>query len=648
MMGRGFFHYPVAFGLCFTVFMVFQVSVGIYIGGILTTLERQYRIKSSLAGVVVSTSDFASLISIIAVTYVGKSWHRPRIIGVLATMTGIGGILSAVPHFIYPAYREGEGGLLQSANGSNATSSSIFVCDAGRELEECSAQDIDESGSRVEEMWALFLGQAIMGLAYGPLFPIALTYLDDQVKGTTTPYYISVFLTAGSSSTLVGFGQAFLFLTTNVNWPAQPDYTKEWIGAWWLGFLVDGVIILIIAIPFFFFPKEMDFKVREEDIPPERLAKEGKDGQASSDLGVKDFVASSKRIGTNAVFMMLLVSTIFELAVSASFGFFLAKFFEIRYNTAPSFSALLVGIIVMPGALLGNLTSGVLVKKLKLTSRGCGAMILSLTALVMCCIPVVYFLGCPEANYAGYTDGVLSISSPCNMDCTCTIDRFEPVCGADEKVYVTPCYAGCTGQRSDPTDDPAVNATVYTGCTCSTGYNATGPSSTDALAGKCVGTCDMLYYTGILLFCIVLFGSMTQNPLTIMQMRSVGKDKTFGLGISAFFSRALGFLPAPLYFGAAIEGACILERIECGVSGDCLIYNSQVFSLTFLGIFFGLKICNLFFYSIATTAAIRRDKRANRESQNDEKTKKVGVEGLDNKGFIGGSDLSNVSYDTKL
>ena len=62
----------------------------------------------------------------------------------------------------------------------------MFVCDPGRDEETCAAG----AGSRLNEMWALLLGQSIMGLAYGPLFPIALTYLDDQVKGTTTPYYL--------------------------------------------------------------------------------------------------------------------------------------------------------------------------------------------------------------------------------------------------------------------------------------------------------------------------------------------------------------------------------------------------------------------------------------------------------------------------
>ena len=69
-------------------------------------------------------------------------------------------------------------------------SDSVFICDKDRVLENCTAADIDNSGSRLDELWAMLLGQALMGVAYGPLFPLALTYLDDQVKGTTTPVYI--------------------------------------------------------------------------------------------------------------------------------------------------------------------------------------------------------------------------------------------------------------------------------------------------------------------------------------------------------------------------------------------------------------------------------------------------------------------------
>ena len=57
--------------------------------------------------------------------------------------------------------------------------------------------------------------------------------------------------------------------------------------------------------------------------------------------------------------------------------------------------------------------------------------------------------------------------------------------------------------------------------------------------------------------------------------------------LSTFLS---GFLPAPLYMGAAIQSTCMLERIECGISGDCLIYNAEKFRFTYLVILFGLNV----------------------------------------------------------
>ena len=107
-MAGGFFHSPIAFGFCFTLFLVFQVTVGVYIAGTLTTLEKQYRLKSSVSGVILSISDFASLVSIVVVTYLGQHSHRPRIIAILGLITGVGGILSGLPHFMYPAYKDGE------------------------------------------------------------------------------------------------------------------------------------------------------------------------------------------------------------------------------------------------------------------------------------------------------------------------------------------------------------------------------------------------------------------------------------------------------------------------------------------------------------------------------------------------------------
>ena len=36
---------------------------------------------------------------------------------------------------------------------------------------------------------------------------------------------------------------------------------RRWIGMWWGGFLICGASLIVISIPFFFFPKELKVKI---------------------------------------------------------------------------------------------------------------------------------------------------------------------------------------------------------------------------------------------------------------------------------------------------------------------------------------------------------------------------------------------------
>ena len=37
-----------------------------------------------------------------------------------------------------------------------------------------------------------------------------------------------------------------------------PDSSdRHWIGMWWGGFLICGALLILISVPFFFFPKEL-------------------------------------------------------------------------------------------------------------------------------------------------------------------------------------------------------------------------------------------------------------------------------------------------------------------------------------------------------------------------------------------------------
>lgn len=38
----------------------------------------------------------------------------------------------------------------------------------------------------------------------------------------------------------------------------------QWVGAWWVGFIIFGVLTIVIAPPFFAFPKQMELPKQEE------------------------------------------------------------------------------------------------------------------------------------------------------------------------------------------------------------------------------------------------------------------------------------------------------------------------------------------------------------------------------------------------
>ena len=61
---------------------------------------------------------------------------------------------------------------------------------------------------------------------------------------------LGFFLSSKTTSLYVDFDRA-----AAENIPNIPAYDPRWIGAWWLGFIVCGILLIIFAIPFFLYPK---------------------------------------------------------------------------------------------------------------------------------------------------------------------------------------------------------------------------------------------------------------------------------------------------------------------------------------------------------------------------------------------------------
>lgn len=107
----------------------------------------------------------------------------------------------------------------------------------------------------------LWCATFITGLG-GPLFyTLGITYMDNNVKRSLTPLLLSVMSTLRQLATPVGYALAAYCLKFWVSPELHPTITNDdprWIGNWWVGWIIFGVIIAI-TIPMFGVYNQDDF-----------------------------------------------------------------------------------------------------------------------------------------------------------------------------------------------------------------------------------------------------------------------------------------------------------------------------------------------------------------------------------------------------
>ena len=198
---------------------------------------------------------------------------------------------------------------------------------------------------------AFFLiGNILIGVGAAPLFTIGTSYLDDIVH----PKYVSIHLGAFYALAIVGpalgFGLGGLFLSVYVD-PSVDTHLDPsdpgWVGAWWLCYIFSGVVSLVIAVPFFFYPRLLPNSeeirlLKEREIGKKMGPKVKEDGKLCS--AITNFPLTIKEIITTPSWWCITAAiTIATITVSgfASFG---AKYVENQFGLPSSTASLLVGV----------------------------------------------------------------------------------------------------------------------------------------------------------------------------------------------------------------------------------------------------------------------------------------------------------------
>ena len=313
--------------LCFISIIGFEPVV-------ISSLERRYRFSSLSASFIISVFDVAVVICGIFISYFGEKGHKPRWIGIAFLIQGIGAFIFALPQFIFGKYEVGS--TVQVAfEACNDTNQMVSDCDIGNTV-----------------AYALFIiGNIVIGIGAAPLFTIGITYIDDIVFPKWISLHIGAFQISTFIGPAIGFGLGSALLTIYVDPSETTTLTEEdpsWVGAWWLCFVVIGIVSILGSIPFLLYPRLLDdshlvLKERQKQMTRSYRGKFGDEKSFLQQIKAFPYHLLDIFKSRSWVFMTIGVTVLF-LGLDGLISF-APKYLETVYQLSSSTAGLLIGAL---------------------------------------------------------------------------------------------------------------------------------------------------------------------------------------------------------------------------------------------------------------------------------------------------------------
>ncbi|XP_077145857.1 solute carrier organic anion transporter family member 4C1 [Ranitomeya variabilis] len=594
---------PKGYLVMYSLLAVMQgTAVNGLVNVVISTLEKRYDLNSSLTGLVSASYDIAFCLLSLFVSFYGQRGHKPRWLAFSALMIGIGAIVFTIPHFTAGRYQFGNRYNDFCEKSGNNTSQ-----------EDCNGK----TGSTLSNyLYVFVLGQLLMGVGGTPLYTLGTAFFDDSLPTHKSSLYIGIAYGMSVVGPAIGYLIGGQLLNIYIDFekvdsvPMSPN-DPRWLGAWWIAFLIVGLVTWMLIVPFSCFPKHLPGTAA---VQCQRISQAHNNGSESivesKNLGknFKDFPLALLLLIKNPVLMTLTFASCSDALITTGFAAFLPKFIENQFSLTSSFSAILGGGVLIPAAAIGQIIGGLIVSKFKFDCKMIIRFCIILSIISVALTTVFIFAKCGNDPFAGVSVGYNGtvnngeLGAPCNSNCSCARSFYDPVCGADGVQYFSACYAGCASQASS--DDANK---IYTNCECigspvrEIAQRTLSLNVTDALPGKCETSCTSLILFMVFFFFVVVTTFMIATPITIAILRCVpDKQRSFALGVQWSFIRLLGSIPGPIVFGVVIDSSCILWNLnECGTQGACWTYNNSSISYKLIGISAASKALTIIFLIVA-------------------------------------------------
>uniref|UniRef100_A0A672ZAL5 Solute carrier organic anion transporter family member n=1 Tax=Sphaeramia orbicularis TaxID=375764 RepID=A0A672ZAL5_9TELE len=565
---------------------------GSYMKSTITQLERRFDIPSYLIGVIDGSFEIGNLLVIAFVSYFGAKLHRPKIIAVGCVLMSIGTFIIALPHFIIDHQKSSKTAVMQSSTYScvyNVTKTDR------KENMECLKGESNLS------MWIyVLLGNVLRGIGETPVQPLGISYIDDFASEENAALYVGCVQTISVVGPVFGYllGSLCAKIYVDIGFVKMETISitpadARWVGAWWLGYLIAGVITLLSAIPFWFLPRSLPISGPQS---PEKCTPEQTNVCYVSST---DFIPTLRTLLGHPVYLIYLCVTIIQLNSLIGMVTYKPKYIEQHFRQSASKANFLMGVINIPAVALGMFSGGLLMKRLKLNIMGAARFAFG-TSLIGYILSLFFFaMSCENAKVAGVTlnynslEGISydkhSVFTTCNSGCYCSATEWDPVCGENGITYVSPCLAGCTSSVGSGKN------TVFSNCSC-IGVDGNFTASTGQCPNK--DDCDRMFPYFLALSVITSFIiSLGGTPGYMLFTTDIcqlyfdicclygPENACVGSSASLCFESTAG-IPAPIYFGAIIDTTCLKwGQKRCGGMGACRIYNTTAYRYSHMHLF---------------------------------------------------------------
>ncbi|KAJ8886119.1 hypothetical protein PR048_012328, partial [Dryococelus australis] len=252
----------------------------------------------------------------------------------------------------------------------------LCVSNKTREPASCSS-----SGARgdtsVTPLVLIFFSQLVLGIGTTLFHSLGQTYLDDHTKKTNAPFIMAMVMSLRMLGPAAGFAFSSFCLSLYIDPRLTPVITSQdprWIGAWWLGWLVLGSMMLVLAFLMAWFPKQLPSKstkaaaVAQQEMPDKNggllspevepltrdVSPEKDYDLASRRLSLLDegFLESLKRLLQNKLLLYNIFAGVFYIMGESGAMTFSMKYVETQYHTSAA------GASMISGTTLSHLCKG--------------------------------------------------------------------------------------------------------------------------------------------------------------------------------------------------------------------------------------------------------------------------------------------------